>query len=168
VGQLRKRIRVMVARVRAGEGADVIADLAETTEHWLKSRTLPRPLRPPAERIGTAVGDLGRAYRPPPSDMPPPEDQMQAESPTPLSARAHEAARPNGPSGKKAGKPRAKASEPEPPKARASARRSTTKKRAEVSAPVPEPKPQRKTNGKGRTKRPSARRGRDDKTHKPT
>src|SRR5688572_3440954 len=55
VGQLRNRIRVIVARVRAGEGAHVLADLAETTEHWLKSGSLPQPLRSPAERLGTAV-----------------------------------------------------------------------------------------------------------------
>jgi hypothetical protein len=169
VGQLRNRIRVIVARVRAGEGAHVIADLAETTEHWLKSDSLPRPLRPPAERIGTAVGDLGRAYRPPPSDMPPPDESMQAEEATPRTARAHEAARSNGHSAAKARKPRVKPSEPEAPKPRASARRSPTKKRAATSAPAaPEPKPQRKTNGKGRPKRPSARRTSGDKTPKPT
>lgn len=143
----------------------MIADLAETTEHWLKSGTVPRPLRPPAERIGTAVGDLGRAYRPPPSDMPPPEESIEAKEATPRAARAHESARSNGHS---AAKKRPKPSEPEPPKARASARRSTTKKRAGTSAPpAQEEKPPRKTNGKGRTKRPSARRT-SDKTSKPT
>lgn len=146
----------------------MLADLAETAEHWLKSASVPRPLRPPADRIGGAVGGLARAYRPPPSDMPPPEEELEAESAMPAVTHAHRAAsKANGHSDEEGRKPRAKASKAAP-KARASARRSPPKKRAQAVAPVPEPKAQRKTNGKGRTKRPSARRTRDDKSQKPS
>lgn len=193
MGQLRKRIGVIVRRVRAGEGAHVLADLAETAEHWLKSDTLPGPLRPPAERIGSAVGGLARTYRPPPEDEPPPEEHLEKVGATPTVTRAHEEAaarsngraahenakvgKANGQGRKKVSKPRArattKAAAPKgaaksktasEPKARVSARRARPKKKSGPVAPAPEPgKPQRKTNGKAKPKRPSARRARDDK-----
>ena len=72
--ELHRRISALVERIRAGEGAHVLADLGETVELWLKSGLVPMPsgLRPRAESLGALVGELARAARPAPVDVPPP------------------------------------------------------------------------------------------------
>lgn len=192
MGRLRNRIRVLVERVRAGEGADVLADLGETAEHWLKSERspVPGPLRRPAGKLGTALGRIARTYRRPPVEVPPPDEVMEDErqarerEPTPIAARAHREA--GGSNGGRAKKSRPEGPDPaaKKPKGtpksgkreggsgkRVSARRSTGRKRPEPSNAPPAPEPagrSKTTNGKGKPKRPAARRSRDDKTSKPT
>lgn len=219
--ELRNRVATLVARVRAGEGAEVLAELGETMERWLERTSLPIPsrLRIPLEQLGEVLGDFARAHRPGPAEAPPPPEPIAEPSRSPLDhAAAAPAPQPRAPAvsavetaptprrepRERAGKPaanggavakpngsaakkprgedgqRPKRSKPKPASAsakkgeakpRVSARRSTTAKkvRAESSAPKPsEPPTRKKSNGKGRTRRPAARRSRDDKTDKPT
>ena len=58
--ELRRRIRALVERIQAGEGAHVVADLGETIELWLTSGLLPLPgtLQPRAQKLGGLIGEL--------------------------------------------------------------------------------------------------------------
>ncbi len=72
-----RRLETMIARLRAGEGAHVLADLGESAERWLRSEhpLVPASLRTPLEQMAEVVGDLARALRPAPTDAPPPAER---------------------------------------------------------------------------------------------
>lgn len=197
---IRRRASALMARVRAGEGREIIADLGERIERWLASGRvpLPSPLRTPVEQLGELVGDLARATRPPRPGPPPaagaPETAGEREEVTPeragvarerprgashragaAASRGREPERRSAAAPAGAARPKPSAASAEAPgKQRVSARRAAPAKRARAEAQVveiasePARKHKKATNGKGRRRRPAARRKRDDETEEPT
>ncbi|MCZ7683562.1 MAG: hypothetical protein M5U28_34225 [Sandaracinaceae bacterium] len=189
---IRERASALLARIRAGEGAEIVADLGERIEAWLISGRVPLPaaLRTPVEQLGELVGDLARAYRPERPEPPPSAERPaaqraaagQAVAPEPARAvAAPDRARAEAPrrDGGRA-QPRSKASSaPARPKSGAASSKPSSKARVSARRPAPdkrgrpgvqvaeiasEPARKKTSNGKGRPRRPAARRKRDDET----
>ncbi|MCA9609589.1 MAG: hypothetical protein KC619_28520, partial [Myxococcales bacterium] len=80
-----RRIRALISRIRSGEGGHVAADVGEVLELWLTSGLLPLPetLNGRAATLGRIIGDLARAARPAPVDVPPPVEAIRPSAPPP-------------------------------------------------------------------------------------
>lgn len=106
---LSRRIRALVSRIQSGEGGHVAADVGEVLELWLTSGLLPLPrgLVDRAAMLGRVIGDLARAARPAPTDVPPPIEV--APRPTGVASKSRKVVEVTAPSEPP------KAAEPSPP-----------------------------------------------------